>query len=150
MTESQGVAPTADYIAHFAALRPTDIAIIDEGREIDALLLDPRDGDIADWPRSKRRFLEAITVLIAAETGDGAGNERKNESAVPSLIEPLSDREKKILNLIAAGSTNSAISTTLFISLNTVKWHLKNIFAKLGVGNRTSAVAVARQLDLIP
>ena len=123
---------------------------IDEGREIDALLLDPRDGDIADWPRSKRRFLEAITVLIAAESGGGAGNERENEGTVPSLIEPLSDRERKILNLIAAGSTNSAISTTLCISLNTVKWHLKNIFAKLGVGNRTSAVAVARQLNLIP
>jgi LuxR family maltose regulon positive regulatory protein len=42
------------------------------------------------------------------------------------------------------------MSTTLFISLNAVKWHLKNIFGKLGVSNSTSAVAVARQLELIP
>jgi len=54
------------------------------------------------------------------------------------------------LELIASGSTNNTISATLFISLNTVKWHLKNIFGKLGVSNRTSAVSVARQLALIP
>ncbi len=123
---------------------------IDEGQEIDALLLDSLDRDIGDWPQSKRRFLEAITVLIAAES-DKAGREPSGQDgAAQGLIEPLSDRERKILNLIASGSTNNTISASLFISLNTVKWHLKNIFAKLGVGNRTSAVAVARQLNLIP
>ena len=123
---------------------------IDEGQEIDALLLDSRERSIREWPKSKRHFLEAITGLIVADADKAGGEPAGREGAAPGLIEPLSDRERKILSLIAAGSTNNTISASLFISLNTVKWHLKNIFAKLGVGNRTSAVAVARQLDLIP
>ena len=122
---------------------------VDEGREIDSLLLDFRQGEIENWPQSKRSFLEDITVSIAAETGEVNQTIIKEGHSVPALIEPLSDRECKILELIASGSTNNTISTTLFISLNTVKWHLKNIFGKLGVSNRTSAVAVARQLELI-
>jgi LuxR family maltose regulon positive regulatory protein len=123
---------------------------VDEGCEIDSLLLDLRQGEIESWPQSKRNFLEDITVLIAAETGEVNRITINDGSSAPGLIEPLSDRECQILALIASGSTNNVISTTLFISLNTVKWHLKNIFGKLGVSNRTSAVAVARQLDLTP
>jgi len=123
---------------------------VDEGREIDSLLLDLRQGEIENWSPSKRRFLEDITVSIATETGAINRAIINDRNATPGLIEPLSDRECNILALIASGSTNNAISTTLFISLNTVKWHLKNIFGKLGVSNRTSAVAVARQLELIP
>ncbi|MFT6991963.1 MAG: LuxR family maltose regulon positive regulatory protein, partial [Paraglaciecola sp.] len=123
---------------------------VDEGCEIDSLLLDLRQGEIDNWPHSKRKFLEDITVSIAAETGEVNQTTIKDNSPVPGLIEPLSDRECQILALIASGNTNNTISSTLFISLNTVKWHLKNIFGKLGVSNRTSAVAVARQLGLTP
>jgi len=123
---------------------------VDEGSEIDSLLLDLRQGEIAGWSQSKRSLLDDITVSIAAETGEDNRPIISSGSAVPGLIEPLSDRERTILELMASGSTNNTISTTLFISLNTVKWHLKNIFGKLGVSNRTSAVAVARQLQLIP
>jgi LuxR family maltose regulon positive regulatory protein len=73
----------------------------------------------------------------------------QDKTRARGLIEPISDREREILALIAAGSTNHIISATLFISQNTVKWHLKNIFGKPGVSNRTSAVAVARQLSLL-
>ena len=123
---------------------------VDEGSEIDSLLLDLRQGGIENWSPSKRQFLEDITVSIAVETGEDTRTIRADASSVPGLIEPLSDRECRILELIASGSTNNTISATLFISLNTVKWHLKNIFGKLGVSNRTSAVSVARQLALIP
>jgi LuxR family maltose regulon positive regulatory protein len=133
-----------DEALNVAAPNRSVRCFVDEGREIDSLLLDSRDGDIDKWPSSKRNFLEAITVSIATDPEkDPADN------VVRGLIEPISDREKEILTLIAAGSTNNIISTTLFISQNTVKWHLKNIFGKLGVSNRTSAVAVARQLSLL-
>lgn len=138
-----------DEALNVAAPNRSVRCFVDEGREIDSLLLDSREGDIDKWPSAKRSFLEAITVSIATE---GAATDRKDPasgSVVRGLIEPISEREREILNLIAAGSTNSVISTTLFISQNTVKWHLKNIFGKLGVSNRTSAVAVARQLFLL-
>ena len=122
---------------------------VDEGREIDSLLLDSREGEIDGWSRSKRSLLEAITVSIEQESATADFRDTDSTGAVPGLIEPISEREREILNLIADGSTNSVISTALFISQNTVKWHLKNIFGKLGVSNRTSAVAIARQLELL-
>lgn len=133
-----------DEALNVAAPNRSVRCFVDEGREIDSLLLDSRKSDIDKWPSSKRDFLEAITLSIATDT-----EKDSSDNVVRGLIEPISDREREILALIAAGSTNSVISTSLFISQNTVKWHLKNIFGKLGVSNRTSAVAVARQLSLL-
>jgi LuxR family maltose regulon positive regulatory protein len=66
------------------------------------------------------------------------------------LIEPLSDREIEILQLIAEGQTNQEIASRLYLSLNTVKVHTRNIYGKLGVNNRMQAVARARDLGVLP
>jgi LuxR family maltose regulon positive regulatory protein len=63
--------------------------------------------------------------------------------------EILSLREMEILELIQQGATNSEISAKLFISVNTVKSHLLNIYTKLDVHSRTSAVAKAKDLNLM-
>ena len=65
------------------------------------------------------------------------------------LVEPLSEREIEILNLIAAGRSNPEIAEILYLSLNTVKWHVKNLYGKLDVSNRVEAVARARELELL-
>jgi LuxR family maltose regulon positive regulatory protein len=65
------------------------------------------------------------------------------------LIEPLSQRELKILQLIAQGLSNQEISERLFLALSTVKGHNRNIFDKLQVQSRTEAVARARELGLL-
>jgi len=65
------------------------------------------------------------------------------------LTEPLSERELEILGLIAAGLKNKEIAGQLFISLNTVLYHTKNIYGKLGVNKRALAIAKARELDLL-
>lgn len=65
------------------------------------------------------------------------------------LIESLSKRELEILALIAEGSTNQEIAQELVLSLYTIKSHVRNIFSKLGVKNRTEAVARARLLGLL-
>ena len=58
----------------------------------------------------------------------------------PDELELLTAREGEILELVAAGLTNAAIAEHLWISPGTVKKHLDNIYAKLGVANRTAAV----------
>jgi len=63
--------------------------------------------------------------------------------------EQLSDRERDILELLAAGAADKEIARQLHLSLNTVKWHNRQIYAKLGVENRTQAVAKAVELNLL-
>jgi DNA-binding NarL/FixJ family response regulator len=61
----------------------------------------------------------------------------------------LTDREREVLVLIADGKSNAEIAATLFVSINTVKTHVTNIYAKLGVRRRTEAVLVAGQRGII-
>jgi LuxR family transcriptional regulator, maltose regulon positive regulatory protein len=62
----------------------------------------------------------------------------------------LSEREREILRLIAAGMSNREIADTLVLSVGTVKWHANNIFSKLNVKSRVQAIAKARASKLIP
>jgi LuxR family transcriptional regulator, maltose regulon positive regulatory protein len=66
-----------------------------------------------------------------------------------SLIEPLSQRELEILQLIAQGLSNREISERLFLALDTVKGHNRRMYEKLHVQRRTEAVASARELGLL-
>jgi LuxR family maltose regulon positive regulatory protein len=66
------------------------------------------------------------------------------------MVDPLSERELEVLQLIAEGLTNREIASRLFLSLNTVKAHNRNIYGKLGVRSRTRAVAGARALGILP
>jgi LuxR family maltose regulon positive regulatory protein len=66
-----------------------------------------------------------------------------------SFVEPLSERESEVLRLVAAGLTNQQIANHLVIALGTAKRHTINIYGKLGVNNRTQAVAKARELNLL-
>ncbi|WP_339788300.1 response regulator transcription factor [uncultured Imperialibacter sp.] len=61
----------------------------------------------------------------------------------------ISQRELEVLQLMAAGKSNQEIADQLFVSLNTVKTHLKNLFEKLDVGRRTQAVDKARKLGIV-
>jgi DNA-binding CsgD family transcriptional regulator len=63
------------------------------------------------------------------------------EAGDPGILSVLTTREGEILELVAAGLTNAAIAERLWISPGTVKKHLDNVYAKLGVANRTAAVA---------
>jgi DNA-binding NarL/FixJ family response regulator len=62
---------------------------------------------------------------------------------------PLSPRELEVLQLVAAGSTNGEIARTLWVTEQTVKFHLSNIYSKLQVGNRTEASRYAHLHGLI-
>ena len=57
--------------------------------------------------------------------------------------EPLTDREREVLELVATGITNREVAQELFISINTVKVHLRNVYTKLGADSRTEATMIA-------
>jgi two-component system, NarL family, response regulator LiaR len=67
----------------------------------------------------------------------------------PSSL-PLSERECEVLALLGQGFSNRQIADELYLSVNTVKTHVANVFGKLGVSNRTQAARVAIQHRLIP
>jgi len=70
-------------------------------------------------------------------------------AAVPGLVEPLTARELEVLGLLAAGRSNQRIAEELVVTLDTVKKHVSHLMDKLGVANRTEAVARARELGLL-
>jgi len=75
----------------------------------------------------------------------------KTEDSMPvsqGLIEPLSERELDVLRLLGTDLGGPEIARELVVSLNTVRTHTKNIYAKLGVNNRRAAVRRAAELDL--
>jgi LuxR family maltose regulon positive regulatory protein len=65
------------------------------------------------------------------------------------LVEPVTQRETEVLQLIALGLSNQEIAQSLIITTATVKRHASNIYGKLGVKRRTQAVALARNLNLL-
>lgn len=68
---------------------------------------------------------------------------------IPAVAGPLTRKESELLELLCRGLSNADIANYSYVSLDTVKWHLKNLYKKLGVANRTAAVSYGRELGLI-
>ncbi len=108
---------------------------VDEGPQMASLLKAGVKQGIA--PSYIRRLLAALN---------------KTEDSTPAnqgLIEPLSERELEVIRLLGTDLAGPDIARELVVSLNTVRTHTKNIYAKLGVNNRRAAVRRARELDLM-
>jgi LuxR family maltose regulon positive regulatory protein len=75
---------------------------------------------------------------------------KPQEASKAELVEPLSERELEVLALVAQGLTNREIASRLFLSLNTVKAHTRNIYGKLDVHSRTQAISRAGALGILP
>jgi LuxR family maltose regulon positive regulatory protein len=86
-----------------------------------------------------------VRRLLAAESGIEPGG-----PTAQALIEPLSERELDVLRLLGSELDGPAIARELVVSLNTVRTHTKNIYAKLAVTNRRAAVRRAAELNLLP
>ena len=97
----------------------------------------------------------ARRLLAAFQTTDDADADIRRPTTTalgPSstLVEPLSQRELEVLELIAEGLTNPEIASRLFLSVHTIKVHAHNIYGKLNVHSRTQAVVRAQALGLLP
>ena len=88
-------------------------------------------------------------LLAAFEAEEQKSEDKSDLPPAQPLIEPLSQRELEVLQLIAQGLSNREISERLFLALSTVKGHNRKIFDKLQVQRRTEAVARARELGLL-
>jgi LuxR family maltose regulon positive regulatory protein len=80
----------------------------------------------------------------AAAAGQGIG-----PSGEQPLVEPLNQRELELVRLLAERRSNREIADELFLSVNTVKWHARNLYGKLGVERRRDAVERARELGIL-
>jgi LuxR family maltose regulon positive regulatory protein len=113
------------------------------------------------WKRIARDYIEKIlaafeqegdqTVLPEANGQPTASARQPQRPSPPSqpLVEPLTNRELDILELLAQRLSNKEIAEKLFISAETVKSHLQNIFQKLEVGKRREAVEKAKKVGIL-
>jgi LuxR family maltose regulon positive regulatory protein len=131
---------------------------LDEGEPLRSLLSEFRSrlknqaGAVGD--PDPERLLTYSAELLAAFAATEPGTLRPHSVAQTNgsgagLVEALSEREMEVLRLVATGLSNQAIADQLFIAVSTVKSHTNSIYGKLGVRNRTQAVAQARTLGLL-
>ena len=93
-----------------------------------------------------RGMAPAYVATLVAAFGERA--EASSPRPCP-LVEPFTQREREVLRLLVAGTSNREIARCLVLSVGTVKKHVYNICGKLGVSSRTQAIARARALNLL-
>lgn len=99
-----------------------------------------------DRPHLRRLMPERVLRVFGGALGRSEGRANGTEG---HAVDALTARELEVLVMMAQGLSNQQISARAQISMTTVKWHVKNIFAKLGVGTRVGALVRARELRLV-
>lgn len=153
---------------------PADIALFDTfaGRRsalsrVDAMAGDPSLGKVVlytwDLPAGfasdiGERAIDA--VILKSTTGEqlveALERVHRGEPEAPAEhhrcpgVPTLSEREHEVLALLGQGLSNRAIADELYLSVDTVKTHVRKVFTKLGVGNRTRAALIANERGLTP
>lgn len=99
----------------------------------------------------KQEIISAITQVVKGKTyfSFDAGQALKSTAYLKDSIPPLTRREREVLSLIAEGLTNSQIAAKLFISIDTVDSHRKNLHTKLNVRNTAQLIRCALESNLI-
>lgn len=122
---------------------------VDEGEPMRFMICESQVSILRTSPHL-RGYLEKLLAAFPSTTAKNPKLASKIEgSESQGLVEPLSQRELEVLQLIAQGLSNREISERLFLALSTIKGHSRIIFDKLQVHNRTEAAARARELGLL-
>jgi LuxR family maltose regulon positive regulatory protein len=130
---------------------------VDEGKPMAELLtrMEAKGGTLS----VKKYVLKLLSAFLIHNEikPSGSNSVDKNGSLLPAkraagqkpLVEPLSERELEVLRLLRTELNGPEIARELMVSLNTVRTHTQNIYAKLGVNNRRAAVRRAEEFDLL-
>jgi LuxR family maltose regulon positive regulatory protein len=116
---------------------------VDEGAPMAKLLELAIEQNIAPDYASKLLAASPESVLPAIVTSQASTVKTQ------LLPEPLSEREIEVLRLIAEGCKYQEIAERLFVSINTVRHHTRNVYSKLGANNRTQAIGRAKDLNIL-
>jgi LuxR family maltose regulon positive regulatory protein len=98
-------------------------------------------------PSISQGFIQRL--LGAAESAQPSASNPPSTTVTAALSAFLTPKESQVLQLLAAGLPNMRIASTLGLSNETIKWHMKKLFTKLNAGNRQHAVHRARLLGLL-
>jgi DNA-binding NarL/FixJ family response regulator len=143
-----GLACLAQIREHWPEIKVVMLSACDERTTIDAALHGGASAYIVksvspvDIPSVLRQAATGAVYHAPSRAATGAANARPDEAPL------LTERETTILAAVADGLTTKAISKQLWVSEHTVKFHLTNIYRKLGVNNRSGAVRYALQNQL--
>ncbi len=145
----------ADILNSLEFAEPEGIlaTFVEQGPPLASRLAEMVDEDLLGNVRL--RYVERILTLIGASRPAGATVEEEpvpepwGDAGRTGFMEPLTDRELDVLRLMAEGLKYKEIGARLFISLNTVRYHVKALYGKLGVNNRTQAIAKSKELRIL-
>jgi DNA-binding NarL/FixJ family response regulator len=112
------------------------------------LLKDVTADGLVDAVRRAAAGEPVVAPAVLARMMDHFSSRPPSALRLPSGFADLSEREREILALIGAGRSNTEIAEELFISMATVKTHVRHVFAKLDLRDRAQAVVVARDAGL--
>lgn len=127
-------------------------SFVDEGIPMAALLSKLREKQCVTGPTP---YLDAVLAAFPQQSKskskvhEGLPKQTAEHTITEPLLDPLSERELQVLQLIADGASNLEIAHKLVIAYDTVKRHVSHIFLKLGVENRLQAIQRAQELNLI-
>lgn len=152
--------PNGDGLETLTRIRETHpglkviiLSMFDDSEHIDQALQRGADGYVVksinplDLPSTIRQVVEGNVHLRSVAVPAGAVSTQQSRPRGGGS--PLTDREMSILKLVAEGLSNMDIANRLFVTEQTVKFHLSNIYRKLNVSNRTEATRYAYKAGLI-
>lgn len=96
---------------------------------------------------NKKSKLHDFVVSIV-EDGSDEQEAKHTEHGGSVLVEQLTKKEHEVLSLVIAGFSNIEIAERIFVSTNTVKFHMKNLYGKLGASSRIKLIAAAKSLGI--
>ncbi|QZY30304.1 response regulator transcription factor [Nocardioides coralli] len=147
-----------DAVPMLRSLRPSMAVVVLTASTAEHLLLSAVEAGVAGFLSKTRGFADVAAAVRAAAVGEAVISPEMLARLLPRLNrdtrrgghEPLTRREREVLELLAQGLTNAAIATRLGVSVHTVRNHVANLSAKLGARSKLEALSIAVREGLLP
>lgn len=131
-----------DRLGELARIEAPVVALLEDSRDATRAVAAGARGALLREVDSKALATGVVAVHLGLVVIDGTWAQSLSPEP-PSLADPLTDREREVLDLLARGLSNPQIASELGITLHTSKFHVRAILDKLGASTRTEAVVLA-------